>query len=189
MKNAPAATLRNRVARRLVPVHDAEAARHAPNLYRSIKTNKQGARGSATTAATGTGAAPDWFGIIGEVHSIPDTGTLAHGSLNRLQRRARTERPFAPVLTPPPTDPGGRASCDAIRSLAFAACDGELTRDEAVAVDRHLVDCHGCQDRIARDAIFVRAIRRAVALDAAPRSLRDRVAQTLQSHAAENAST
>ncbi len=93
------------------------------------------------------------------------------------------------MLRAQPCDPRDRTGCDTVQSLAFAACDDELTRHEIVTINDHLADCHACRDLIARDAAFVSAIRRAVSLDAAPQSLRDRVAQRLQSHAAENAST
>ncbi len=93
------------------------------------------------------------------------------------------------MLRAQPADPGGRTGCGAVQSLAFAACDDELTIDEIAAINSHLVGCHACRELLARDATFVRAVRRAASLDAAPGSLRDRVAQILQSHAAENAST
>lgn len=93
------------------------------------------------------------------------------------------------MLTPSRADARGRTDCDTVQALAFAACDNELTRDEIVAVNRHLADCHTCRDRVVSDATFLRAIRRAASLDTAPQALRDRVAQTLQAHAAENAST
>lgn len=93
------------------------------------------------------------------------------------------------MLKSPRSEPGGPTDCDAVEALAFAACDGELTGEEVVVINSHLVDCRSCLARVTRDATFVRAIRRAVSLDTAPRSLRDRVAQLLLSHAAENAST
>ena len=92
------------------------------------------------------------------------------------------------MLTPRPTALRTPAECDAVQALAFAACDEELTRDDIVAIDAHLVGCQACQQRIARDAAFLQAIRRAVSLETAPHSLRDRVAQSLQSQAPENAS-
>ncbi len=93
------------------------------------------------------------------------------------------------MLIPPLADRQGQARCDAIQSLAFAACDDELAPDDIVAINAHLADCGPCRHRVESDARFLQAIRRAVALDAAPQSLRDRVAQSLQSHAPENAST
>ena len=90
------------------------------------------------------------------------------------------------MLTPAPSD---SISCDTVRALSFAACDCELTDQEFVAIDAHLEICVSCRVRYTTDAVFRRAIRSAVALDAAPRSLRDRVAQILQPRAAENAST
>jgi predicted anti-sigma-YlaC factor YlaD len=92
------------------------------------------------------------------------------------------------MLTPLRTALRTPAECDTVQTLAFAACDDELTRDDIVAIDAHLAVCLACRERIARDAAFLRAIRRAVSLETAPQSLRDRVAQSLQSHAPENAS-
>ena len=93
------------------------------------------------------------------------------------------------MLTPSPADPCGRSDCDSIQKLAFAACDNELTGDELAGLNGHLAECRDCRQRVTGDATFLRAIRRAASLETAPQSLRDRVAQTLQAHAAENAST
>ena len=79
--------------------------------------------------------------------------------------------------------------CDTVRALSFAACDSELTNQEFVAIDAHLERCASCRVHFTTDAVFRRAVRNAVALDSAPQSLRDRVAQILQPRAAENAST
>lgn len=90
------------------------------------------------------------------------------------------------MLTPTPS---GGMGCDGVRAFSFAACDNELTDQEIVAIDEHLEGCASCRTHYTTDAVFRRAIRSAVALDAAPHSLRDRLAQILQPHAAENAST
>ena len=90
------------------------------------------------------------------------------------------------MLTPAPFD---GSNCDTVRTLSFAACDSELTNQEFVAIDAHLGRCASCRMHYATDAVFLRAIRSAVALASAPQSLRDRVAQILQPRAAENAST
>ena len=92
------------------------------------------------------------------------------------------------MLTPLRTAPRTPAECETVQALAFAACDDELSGNDIVAIDAHLVGCLACQQRIASDAAFLQAIRRAVSLETAPQSLRDRVAQSLQSHAPENAS-
>ena len=83
----------------------------------------------------------------------------------------------------------GDLHCDAVRALSFAACDDALSMREFVAIDAHLERCSDCRKRYTSDVVFLRAIRNAVSLDSAPRSLRDRVAHILQPRAAENAST
>jgi mycothiol system anti-sigma-R factor len=79
--------------------------------------------------------------------------------------------------------------CAAIRAQSFAACDGELTTAQLVAIDAHLERCEACRQQLVGDATFLRVVRAAVAIDTAPRSLRDRVAQLLQAHATEDAPT
>jgi predicted anti-sigma-YlaC factor YlaD len=90
------------------------------------------------------------------------------------------------MVTP---DPAHSLTCDAARSLSFAACDGELNASELLAIETHLQRCASCRVHCLSDAVFLRTIRAAAALNAAPQSLRDRVALILQPHAAENAST
>lgn len=81
-----------------------------------------------------------------------------------------------------------RMTCDAVRSRSFAACDDELTGAEFDAIDMHLHHCAACRARLTGDAAFLRGVRAAVALEAAPAALRDRVVKLLHLTATENAS-
>ena len=91
------------------------------------------------------------------------------------------------MLTSPQSDSAAAHDCAAIRAQVFAACDGELTSDAAQAIDAHLHGCNDCRQRFAADAVFHRAVRAAVSLDAAPASLHERVHHALQARATENA--
>ena len=79
-------------------------------------------------------------------------------------------------------------SCGALRALSFAAGDGELCEQELVTMNAHLGRCSACRTRLMGDAVFVRALRAATAIDSAPPSLRERVAQLLQQHATASTS-
>ena len=79
-------------------------------------------------------------------------------------------------------------SCGTLRALSFAAGDGELCEQELVTMNAHLARCVACRTLLIRDAVFIRALRAATAIDSAPPSLRERVAQLLQQHATESAS-
>jgi mycothiol system anti-sigma-R factor len=81
------------------------------------------------------------------------------------------------------------SSCDAVRALSFATCDGELSADECVAIDAHVHRCGGCRSSFTADAVFLRSVRAACTLDSAPPSLQERIEQLLQRRATENAST
>ena len=81
-----------------------------------------------------------------------------------------------------------RGSCGALRALSFAAGDGELCEQELVTMNAHLAQCVSCRTLLMGDAVFIRALRAATAIESAPPSLRERVAQLLQQHATESAS-
>ncbi len=75
--------------------------------------------------------------------------------------------------------------CASIRAETFAACDGELGAEALAAIDAHLRACASCRVCVTADAVFHRAVRRALSLEAAPQSLRDRVALLLHSRTTE----
>ncbi|HYW50532.1 MAG TPA: zf-HC2 domain-containing protein [Gemmatimonadaceae bacterium] len=77
--------------------------------------------------------------------------------------------------------------CEAIRREAFAACDGELSPEAALQVEQHLAQCDSCRQRFTADATFLRVVRAAASIDAAPQSFRERLLQSLQTGATENA--
>ena len=79
------------------------------------------------------------------------------------------------------------AVCDAVRTQAFAACDGELSHDELVALDVHLGDCAACRTHFAADATFLVVVRAAASLDVAPPSLHDRILLSLTTRTTANA--
>jgi mycothiol system anti-sigma-R factor len=83
----------------------------------------------------------------------------------------------------------GLADCAAFRAEIFAACDGELTPTQRTVFEIHLAACAPCRSALASDATFHAAIRRAVAPDTAPPSLRARVMQHLHSTVTETAGT
>ena len=76
-------------------------------------------------------------------------------------------------------------TCDAVRADVFAAIDGELDPAALRIVDLHLAACSTCRAQFTADAVFHAVVRRALALESAPQSLRDRVAQLLQVRATE----
>lgn len=77
--------------------------------------------------------------------------------------------------------------CDEVRRHAFDACVGELTPDVVTRIDRHLVTCDACRRRVAADVRFLRVVRDAVSVEAAPAEFRERLLQSLQTRAIENA--
>jgi hypothetical protein len=128
----------------------------------------------------GTNRVTDRFGILAAIglppHRLGDDVPLLR-SAHRLRVTRMTTTAFSHGM-----------SCDAVRALSFAACDGELREQELVTMNAHLGRCTECRTRLIGDAVFVRALRAAASIDAAPPSLRERVAQLLQQHAAESAS-
>jgi Putative zinc-finger len=181
VKDAPAATLRNRVASRRSS-RNAGANRHAPNLYRSEQVNKQ-------CLAKVCARNQYRHGLVRYIRpclTSPASGFLAHAPTDRFWLRDHRDWFAATRMVTPDRDDGGR--CEAVRALSFAVCDGELTADALVMIETHLIACAPCRAYCAADAVFVRVVRSAATLDAAPQSLRDRVAQLFQPHAAENAS-
>lgn len=91
------------------------------------------------------------------------------------------------MLTRPPADDATAAACVAARGQVFAACDGELTRDQIAALDVHLEHCAECRSRFTADIAFHRAVRHAVSGEEAPTSLRDRILSSLTTRTTENA--
>ncbi|MDZ7631277.1 MAG: hypothetical protein U5K74_08000 [Gemmatimonadaceae bacterium] len=88
------------------------------------------------------------------------------------------------MLTPAHPDTGDER-CASIRAEVFAACDGELSAAALAEIDAHLHHCIACRSAVTADAVFHRVVRQAVTLDAAPQSLRDRVAVLLHSRTTE----
>jgi predicted anti-sigma-YlaC factor YlaD len=86
-------------------------------------------------------------------------------------------------------DPRVDDPCVLIRTLSFAACDRELSPHDAQAIESHLLRCTPCRSLYLADAVFVRAVRRGAAIDAAPAALRERIAPFLQRRATEHAPT
>jgi mycothiol system anti-sigma-R factor len=93
------------------------------------------------------------------------------------------------MLTGPGDRAAGETECAAVRAEIFAACDGELTPRQREAFDAHLTACASCRGALTSDATFHAAVRRAVSIDTAPPSLRERVMQHLQSTVTETAGT
>lgn len=62
-----------------------------------------------------------------------------------------------------------------IRPLSIAAADRELTGAEAYLVRSHLEVCETCRTAFARDAEFIRAVRKASRMEPAPETLRIRM--------------
>lgn len=91
------------------------------------------------------------------------------------------------MITPGAASRPADDHCEDIRQQVFAACDGELSAEALVAIDAHLQRCAACHARYEADAVFHRVVRAAVGLDAAPQSLRDRVALLLHARTTENA--
>ncbi len=79
-------------------------------------------------------------------------------------------------------------ACDAVSADVFAALDGELDAATVAAIDAHLAGCAACRERLQTDAVFHRVVRRAVSLDVAPQTLRDRFAVPLHSRTTQIAS-
>lgn len=78
--------------------------------------------------------------------------------------------------------------CDAFAGETFAACEAELPVSALQQIEEHLQECAACRTRFMADAVFLRAVRRATAIESAPQSLRDRVSLLLNARAAtENA--
>ena len=83
----------------------------------------------------------------------------------------------------------GAGRCSDACAMSFAVIDGEISEQEMVMINAHLQQCAACRQRFAGDTVFLRALRAAVSLTAAPASLRERIAQQLLEHAPANAST
>lgn len=83
------------------------------------------------------------------------------------------------------THANAAGDCETIRAEAFAAADGELLPHALLAIDAHLQRCTPCCQQFTADAVFQQVVRRAVTLDTAPQSLRDRVTQLLHTPATE----
>ena len=80
------------------------------------------------------------------------------------------------------------ATCGAVRSQSFAACDSELSDAALREINAHLHECAACRARLGADALFLRVVRAAaVASETAPHSLRERVALALHMRTTENA--
>lgn len=90
-----------------------------------------------------------------------------------------------PTLTNTAETAAPGVTCDTVRADVFAAIDGELDAATLRSMDRHLADCPMCRHQLTANAVFHAAVRRALTLDAAPRSLRERVALLLQIRATE----
>lgn len=93
-----------------------------------------------------------------------------------------------PMLTDAANGAPPALTCDAFGADVFAALDGELDPATGASVDAHLAGCPACRERLRTDAVFHRAVRRAVTLDIAPPSLRARVAVLLHTRTTEIAS-
>lgn len=91
------------------------------------------------------------------------------------------------MLTRSVVDPHASGTCDAVRRLSFAACDGEVSAAALREIDAHLHECAACRECITADAVFLRVVRAATSLESAPPSLRERVALGLHMRATENA--
>jgi mycothiol system anti-sigma-R factor len=90
-----------------------------------------------------------------------------------------------PTLTNTVTPAAPAVTCDAVRADVFAAIDGELDAAALGVIDLHIAACPLCRQQLTADAVFHAAVRRALALDSAPQSLRDRVALLLQARTTE----
>jgi mycothiol system anti-sigma-R factor len=77
--------------------------------------------------------------------------------------------------------------CAVVRREAFAACDGELSPDQLVAMERHLAACDECRALFAADVTLHRVVRDALHIESAPPGLRERIERILHAHATENA--
>ena len=91
------------------------------------------------------------------------------------------------MLTRPVPQDAISHDCATIRRQAFAACDGELTKVEILALEAHLVACEPCRAHVTADATLHRVVRAAVALEQAPPELRERVERLLHARTTENA--
>jgi hypothetical protein len=181
VKGAPAATLRNRVASRA-------ALSQRDNAPTRTEASPKREREQATPKRPGAGTitASDWFGILAKITLPPVTGSLTHASLPHSRHRVVHCQHTTRMVTP---DLADGMPCDAVRSLSFAACDGELNALDLRVIESHLERCAPCRVHCLSDAVFLRTIRAAVSLESAPQSLRTRVALILQPRAAEKAPT
>ncbi len=137
-------------------------------------------------AGAGTITTTDWFGILAKIKPSPGPGVLAHVPTLHSSQRAVTDPRTARMVTEDSCD---GTTCGAVRALSFAACDGELSASEFVAIEAHLQRCDPCRTYCISDAVFLGTIRATAKLDTAPPSLHDRIAHNLQPRASENAST
>ncbi len=90
-----------------------------------------------------------------------------------------------PTLTNAAQIAAPSVTCDAVRADVFAAIDGELDLTTLRAIELHLAACPACRRQLGADAVFHAAVRRALALESAPQSLRNRVARLLQTRTTE----
>lgn len=190
MEEAPAATLRNQVARRHITAHRTGA----PDTHRTYtEAEKRTSNGSPTVGTPrlrhrdrqpGTTAARGRLHILA-FRAHPTTSYPAHAPFSGSLFRKRAA---ASMLTRAHGDPAPEMPCHTVRAEAFAACDGELSAANVAAIDRHLADCASCRAQLAADAVFHQSVRKAVSLDGAPPALRERIAQLLHAPATENAS-
>lgn len=166
---------------------NAESHRHVPNLYRSRKTNKQQSIAALSpNAPRAEPPRPRTRLVYCQAATVLLTGNVAHVLSSRPRSRPVPLLRIAVVTT---FVSSGAVACSDARALSFAACDGEISRQEMVMIDAHLQQCVACRLRFAGDAVFRRALRAAGSLNAATPRLRDRIAQLLLLHAPENAST
>lgn len=113
---------------------------------------------------------------------------LAHALYSNTRRRALLCRPLTRMLTRTVFDPFAIATCGAVRSQSFAACDSELSDAALREINAHLHECAACRARLGADALFLRVVRAAAtASETAPLSLRERVALALHMRMTENA--
>ena len=160
---------------------NARPHRHAPNLYRNRKSNKQARHETCPEPTPPRTRLVYWRGSI-----LLLTGFAAHVLLSCTCLRRVLHAPVTRMTTTPVADAIG---CDAVCAQSYAACDGEIAEREFAAIDAHLQRCAECRARFLGDAVFLRALRAAGRLERAPASLRERIVHVLHQHATENAAT
>lgn len=69
--------------------------------------------------------------------------------------------------------------CDEYLAQLYSYLDGELSDEQALALQAHLEDCPPCLDEFHRDQLLKALVRRSCACEPAPQALRAQIMTTI----------